>query len=190
MKKYNPVKKVLGCILIMLIYLVVQTVLIIYLKITSYHKLTISIILLAGVICTEIIYTYIDDTRLFNNNEDLYNKIQFYWNKKQAWMSCHFLWLTAYYFLSGMSVLSSCIIIYVTSQDSNALDAVILYSIIALSLTFLNLIIKPYEGSKAYREAYNRMEKDILNYVNGTMKIEDFPSEFEYCENLITNGLY
>lgn len=116
--------------------------------------------------------------------------MEFYWQKKQAWMICYFLWLTAYYFISGMSIYASCIIIYVSSQNDDALEITILYSIIALSLTFINLIIKPYEGSKSYRDAYIRMEKNILDYINGSMKIEDFPSEFEFCEKQITNGLY
>lgn len=89
-----------------------------------------------------------------------------------------------------MSIYASCIIIYVSSQNDDALEITILYSIIALSLTFINLIIKPYEGSKSYRDAYIRMEKNILDYINGSMKIEDFPSEFEFCEKQITNGLY
>lgn len=189
MKDYSAIKKVFAAI-VPILYIVLQIALFKYLDIAGYNMLMLSATILTFMAFLETVLLFLDDKRLFNGNANMYQKLEFYWNKKQYWMICHWLWLTVYYFISGMAVLSSCIIIYVVSQIDDSTNAVIFYSVIALSLTFINLLAKPFDGSKAYRNAYIRMEKDILNCMNDKMDILELPAEFEACEREITSGLY
>lgn len=190
-KTTTNIRKITICIIIIILYFIAQICLIKFASLASYHKLTISATLISIVICVDIILLFDDDKKIFQNNEELYDKLEFYWLKKQAWLKSEWLWQYSYYYITGMSLLSSCIVIYISSENiNNKTSSIIFYSILSMTLTFLNLLINPFKGAKSYRNAYIRMEKDILDCINNKMDINDLPKEFEICENEITNGIF
>lgn len=169
------------------------------------HILTISLSLLFVCMCIVIPIIFSDDEnkeqyicidkdndQTEKNNAEIETRLCYYIDKKQKWFICYLIWLAVYYYTCGMSILSSCIIIYIANDtiDNNAQEIIIFYSIIALLLTFLNLLIKPLDGSKGYRKAYIRMEKDILDFQNGNADFKKLNESFVQCENYITKGLY
>lgn len=162
-----------------------------FLNIAYYHKFVMSITLIAILICVEILLTCVDDTRIFKGDAKKYTEIILLWSKKQSWLICYMLWLSAYYFISGMSLLSSCVVIYITSEQTiNDPGAIVIYSILSLLLTFVNLLVNPFNGSKAYRNAYIKMETEIIKYIANETKLSDLYKVFDECEKEITNGIY
>lgn len=180
-------KTVFFIIIILLFVFLLMGVIVV--QISNYHKIVLSLILIGTTICVESILIFLDKDNQISAKSD--ETIDFYIKKKELWLVCHWIWLCAYYLISSISLLSSCIIIHVSFQSYvESDDIIIFYSIIALFMTFLNMIVKPLVGSKSYRNAYILMQKNIIDYINNVIKKEELANVFKECEDEITRGLF
>lgn len=209
-KQKNPPKtKNWLAIFIVILFILIEIYIISKYQLQIYNILVISLSLLFLCMCIVIPMIFVDDesnkhyicidkdtTNIENNTEkndvNIETRLNYFINKKQKWLASHFIWLAIYYYTCGMSILSSCIIIYIANNkiDYDKQEIIIFYSVVSLLLTFLNLLIKPLDGSKGYRKAYIKMEKDLLDFQNGKANFKKLNKSFVECEKFITKGLY
>lgn len=87
---------------------------------------------------------------------------------RDTWMRSYLIWFGIYYLFTWMPLLISCIVIYLSGSgiESGNIDGnrVLIYSILSLSLGFLNLLVKPATMAKGYRKAYVEVIGSIQKY--------------------------
>lgn len=181
--KKNKKQRVLGfigvtTIAVILSYLIINGETILNIKVYTVDKLVALSILGCSYVCSIFLISGIVieniNTYLPGQEKQFFES----YKKKTIWLNSFITWLTIHYWAVGCSYLSSLIVIYVYVDDkmiNNPDDVarrVILYSILAIILSVLDLLIQPFNHAKGYRKAYEMVDKGIIESVqNNDIKI-------------------
>ena len=89
--------------------------------------------------------------------------------KKTIWLNSCITWLIIYYWVIGSSYLSTVIAIYITTYEIELeaqIPRIVLYSILSLVLSILNMLIVPFNHAKGYRKAYEIIDEGLIESIS------------------------
>lgn len=80
------------------------------------------------------------------------------------WLYSEFAWMTVYVYLSVMPFVCAVIILHLECYYKEPKNAVIVFSIVSLSLMSLMYFLKPNLQGQMFRKAYEVLKPEVLNY--------------------------
>jgi hypothetical protein len=118
-----------------------------------------------------------------------YNRICGY---SRTWEKSFIIWDIIYRAIEILSIFSSIVCIYISSGSTtleNKYKDILLYSILALSFSVSNMIIKPKAKAISFRKAFVDIKTAI--FLHRTQIIDDCAliATLDECERKISNGL-
>lgn len=154
--------------------------------VTSYNKIFMTVTSLFFLVLFILTIVLWRSTETIVNNSTLnisdYYKIS---NAKELWKISSIIWASIYYFLSGLSILSSIVIIYISSSKVGKEEDVIFYSVLAIFFSIIVFILHPMEIAIGYRSAFKKMNICMLKFSNKMIDFKEVIKTLEECEDLI-----
>ena len=120
---------------------------------TPYHQLSVWVIATSiTIVILLLIVSY--KKQLYNTEGTHQEQIKYASILTEAWKSFFIVALVVHYALNILSVYCSIINAYIASTYPNDSSAIVLYSVLAITFLFVDLLVKPKEIGLGYRQAY------------------------------------